>query len=75
MTLLFLAEVRAVAFLQAMAEAAMTLIDESTHTDPWEHAVAACLRAWAHLATGCRSPNPVEHRGASRQPLRPSGSL
>ncbi len=37
-------------------EAAMTLIDASTRTDPWEHAVAACLRAWAHLVTGCPLP-------------------
>jgi thiopeptide-type bacteriocin biosynthesis protein len=37
-------------------EAAVALIDESIRTDPWEHAVAACLRAWAHLATGCPIP-------------------
>jgi thiopeptide-type bacteriocin biosynthesis protein len=36
---------------------AMELIDESTRTDPWEHAIAACLRAWAHLATGCPIPD------------------
>jgi thiopeptide-type bacteriocin biosynthesis protein len=38
-------------------EAAVALIDESIRTDPWEHAVAACLRAWAHLATGCPIPS------------------
>jgi thiopeptide-type bacteriocin biosynthesis protein len=37
-------------------EAALALIDESTRTEPWEHAVAACLRAWAHLMTGCPIP-------------------
>jgi thiopeptide-type bacteriocin biosynthesis protein len=37
-------------------EAAVALIDESIRTEPWEHAVAGCLRAWAHLATGCPIP-------------------
>jgi hypothetical protein len=38
-------------------EGALALIDESIRTEPWEHAVAACLRAWAHLATGCLIPH------------------
>jgi thiopeptide-type bacteriocin biosynthesis protein len=37
-------------------DGALALIDESIRTEPWEHAVAACLRAWAHLATGCPIP-------------------
>jgi thiopeptide-type bacteriocin biosynthesis protein len=37
-------------------DAAIALIDESIRTEPWEHAVAACLRAWTHLATGCPIP-------------------
>jgi thiopeptide-type bacteriocin biosynthesis protein len=38
------------------SEAALALIDESLRTEPWEHAVAACLRAWAHLTSGCPIP-------------------
>ena len=37
-------------------EAALALIDKSIRTEPWDHAVAACLRAWAHLATGFPIP-------------------
>jgi thiopeptide-type bacteriocin biosynthesis protein len=37
-------------------EGVLALIDESIRTQLWEHAVGACLRAWAHLATGCPIP-------------------
>jgi hypothetical protein len=43
-------------------EGALALIDESIRTEPWEHAVAASLRAWAHLATGCLIPHRLSPR-------------
>jgi thiopeptide-type bacteriocin biosynthesis protein len=56
-------------------EAAVALIDESTRTEPWEHAVAACLRAWAHLATGCLIPASTPLALAlARHAIQPSSS-
>jgi thiopeptide-type bacteriocin biosynthesis protein len=40
------------------AELALSLLDETTHTEPWERVVMACLRLYTYLIT--RRPIPVD---------------
>lgn len=55
-------------------DAALALISESTRTEPWEHAVAACLRAWTHLAAGRAIPATLVPALALAQNAVPPGS-
>jgi thiopeptide-type bacteriocin biosynthesis protein len=51
-------QARIIASIKAAdATTALTLIDESTRTEPWEHAIAACLRAYARLQAGSEIPD------------------
>lgn len=40
-------------------ESALALLDTSVRNQPWEHAVAACLRSYAHRTAECLDANEV----------------